>query len=1340
MGNTFTLKLRKFVATLSLTTLLASMLVVPQASGASLDDAPSWARNAVEELADLSQSSLRLNDATDKCEFSKMLTVAFGLEEETLDPFTFTDVPEWAKGYVGAMVNNEIAKGDSATKFGCGAPMSRAVQVKMIVNALGLEEGTLDSKYDSEFAGVEWAKGAFAAALTEGIVKGDDSTGALRPAANANRAESFVLAYRAMGGDESEGEEVEIPGDLKVTVASTTPAAKSVPKNGFEVPYTTFKFSAEGSDADVEIKQIVVTRAGLGSSSNFTAVKLYSNGKQLGSEKTVSSSTNTATFNFSTPVVVPKGGFMEVEVRGDMAGGTIDGAQNQFGIAAATDVTTNGDAVGGTFPAYGNVMTLANVSVGSLEFDQEDVTGDLEVGDTDEVLGRVELEAGSAEDLRVTQLRYRQAGSVDGEKYLANLKLYNGGTLVGQAPKWDGDYAVFDFSPVLEIDKGDDVNLELRGDVTGGIDSTVSFEVRDEKDVVAYGEVLGFRANVSQATGDTDPTDRDIVGGDLNFALAAKNPPSQQVAIGVKDHEFMRFNVTTAGDAITVEDFALILNPTTGKASEITDIKISRVNSDGSFTNVAGPVDGTTTTDSNDETLTFTEDWDIEAQKTTEFVVTGDVATTVSANDTFVFSIDVSAIGAVYDSGSRDDVEAADITPSSDVTGSTFTVSAPTLTVGLASTPASKTVVKNSKDIQVSAFNLVANTVSDIKVTSVTLTQYDGDGDATKDDLTNVRLYTRGDSGALTPLSTSGKNLNDDEEVTFSGVSILVPKGKTVTLVVVADVPSSATAGRDFGIGIAASDITAQDGESRTSTVTVSGLPKNNGETVKLTVAASGTLSAGTDGETPSAYVLTTNSDMNLVHVVKYTANVEAFKINSFTVQGTDAAADELESYTVKYKDAAGTERTVTQSVDSAADSLFDLADGQELFVPAGSDAKLYIYANTNSEADGADSGQTLAVTVADDTDFEAFATGSNSRVTDAGEDITGNTHTVYASKVLVAKASDTPTSSSVTAGSGQEVFKFNLTAKGESTPTLVALAATVSGTATLATTANGSATLVDNTGETEATEAFVDAPTDDGGSTDVTFGAADGQFDGIPRGANVLIYDHSETTYYPRVVTALATGLLTFTPAIDSFTDAASDALYYMPLQPGSGKLYFGAATTLGANLVDNTTTSVTVTSTDGFAIGDSFVARGARSTGVVIECTGTISAIPDATTITLGAATQCTGDATLDYDYDSLATAVAYVGGANDYIDEEITGTEKFTVKGDLTGVTPSSGTRTVQVRINAGSDVDFHDDFADLGDDLDDAFENTLFLINNNNLNLNETGFEQFPINGSSLSFSN
>ncbi|MBP7819562.1 S-layer homology domain-containing protein, partial [Candidatus Gracilibacteria bacterium] len=207
MGNTFTLKLRKFVATLSLTTLLASMLVVPQASGANLDEAPSWARNAVEELADLSQSSLRLNDATDKCEFSKMLTVAFGLEEETLDPFTFTDVPEWAKGYVGAMVNNEIAKGDSATKFGCGAPMSRAVQVKMIVNALGLEEGTLDSKYDSEFAGVEWAKGAFAAALTEGIVKGDDSTGALRPAANANRAESFVLAYRAMGGDESEGEE-----------------------------------------------------------------------------------------------------------------------------------------------------------------------------------------------------------------------------------------------------------------------------------------------------------------------------------------------------------------------------------------------------------------------------------------------------------------------------------------------------------------------------------------------------------------------------------------------------------------------------------------------------------------------------------------------------------------------------------------------------------------------------------------------------------------------------------------------------------------------------------------------------------------------------------------------------------------------------------------------------------------------------------------------------------------------------------------------------------------------------------------------------------------------------
>ena len=1334
-------KLRKAVATFTVATLIASLLVIAPAH-AAVPSEFSWAEDAAEALGDPEFfTSEALGADVTKCLFSQILMNALELDAAPESAEGFTDVPEWAMDAVGAMVANGIAEGrdPEAGVFGCADSMSRAEAVVMSSNAFnlcsleGADTGSVDA---DDFVGVEWAMEAFECSTGLGVVNQS------RPTDEMSKAESFKLVYGGMDPvnnvteDEGDDEPAAEAGDLVVRLSGDSPAADNIPKNAFEAVYGVFVFDATDSEGDVEITNLTVTRDGLGASSNFSNVKVYSGGKQYGGEKTFTTSTNTASFNMTaSPLVVPAGSLVEVEVRGDMAGGSIEGARNRVGLASADAVVSDAAAVGGTFPVYGETMTLANSSVGTLTYTHTDVTGGLEVGDSDEILGRIKLAASSVEDIVVNSLRYRNAGSSDADDF-ANLELRHGGDVIASSPTWDGDYAVFEFETPLEIERGNNKNLILYGDITGGIGNTVAFEVKETKDVVAYGEVYGFRVNNAESAS-FSPTARTISGGALNFSLAAANPPAQQVAVGDDDVEFMRFNVTTGGDAVRIEDFDLTLTPATSSASEITDIRLVEVSEDGTFgTTLAGPVDGSTTTASTAETIDFTDDWEIAAQTTTTVAVLADIDGGVSASDTFRFDIDVSGISAEYVSDS-DSVASGDITPSSDVTGSVMTVAAPALTVTLSSSPLSKTVVKNATDVKVSAFNMQANTVSDITLTAVTLTQYTSGTDDYQD-VSNIGLFVEED-GALTQISNSKKDLtsNASPTATFSSLNnFTIEAGDTVKVVVVADIPSSATATNSFGLGLAANAITAQDEEGTSLATAPPSSAVNNTPTVEVTIAAAGSLSAALDGDSPTSSIVSTDTDMFPVTSVKFESTNDAFEISKFEFKTDDAAdSDEVESITVSYANAAGETVTLTQPVNSSGVASFAPADANRVYVPKDDDAVVEVFVNTNAEAAGADSGTTLGVDFDYDTNFEAFGEGANNRITSVGSaDVAGNHHTVYATDLLVAISDDTPQSADVTEGSGQPVLKFSLKSEGENNANLIAVGVTMSGTATLAqNTATGSATLEDQGGDTEATEAYLQDASAAGGGTTTTFVVDNlDDLDGLPAGSTVIVYDDSGSTAYARKVTLLTDGseTITITPALSAAT-AASDTISYVPLQPGTGKLYFGTATYLGADVADAAGT-ITVSSINGFAIGDTVTALGATSAGAVIECTGTITTLDATTTIT--AAMTCTGSGTIDYDYVSGNTAVAYTGA----IDEEISGTETFTVKGDLTGATPSSGSKTVQARLNAATDILWDDDRPDVGDDMDNPFENSSFGISTANLNKEKTGYSTFPLNGKALSF--
>jgi len=268
--------------------------------------------------------------------------------------------------------------------------------------------------------------------------------------------------------------------------------------------------------------------------------------------------------------------------------------------------------------------------------------------------------------------------------------------------------------------------------------------------------------------------------------------------------------------------------------------------------------------------------------------------------------------------------------------------------------------------------------------------------------------------------------------------------------------------------------------------------------------------------------------------------------------------------------------------------------------------------------------------------------------------------------------------------------LRFDVTADSNNLALLSEVALSISGS--VDTTGSGNAYLYDASDLSSplATESYK-AVTATAGGTTTTIVAANGAFDGIPVGATIRIYNASASAYFSGTYTVVSitsngTDTLTFTPAVSEAT-ASGDIVYYRPLQPGSGKLYFGAHTVL-TNDVANGATTLSVSSINGFATGDTITVKGYDANGNLLTATGTIKAL-SGTTITLDSGVSLT--ATIDYDYLSdtdnalankhTSTAIVYEGISTYGSVGDIIGagsTITYVVKGDTTGATTGENLR--------------------------------------------------------------
>ncbi len=108
-------------------------------------------------------------------EFAKMLVKAVGLVENRA-ACTFTDVDDWAKGYVGALFEAGITEGISGTEFGAKNKLTREQMATFFVRAMGMEKRAEDSKVKSTFSDrweiSDYAKSNVAFAQQIGLIGG----------------------------------------------------------------------------------------------------------------------------------------------------------------------------------------------------------------------------------------------------------------------------------------------------------------------------------------------------------------------------------------------------------------------------------------------------------------------------------------------------------------------------------------------------------------------------------------------------------------------------------------------------------------------------------------------------------------------------------------------------------------------------------------------------------------------------------------------------------------------------------------------------------------------------------------------------------------------------------------------------------------------------------------------------------------------------------------------------------------------------------------------------------------------------------------------------------------
>ncbi|MFA6160986.1 MAG: hypothetical protein WC766_02280 [Patescibacteria group bacterium] len=815
---------------------------------------------------------------------------------------------------------------------------------------------------------------------TISYTNGSDVTGA--------EADNFWSVACTTGG-------VAQSGSVSVTLASDTPAGTTVPKNAMSVPMVKVTLSA--GSADALVSGLRFHRVGVGATTDFANVYLYDqNGTRLTTGRSVNASSNMVEFN-SLNVTIPANSMKSYYVYADFSTPTATGGNHAFELADAASVVLSGTGtVSGSFPVRGNVFVVGTASAGTISIAKGPTPANPNIGAKDAEISSFKLTA-ATNDISVKRVTLYQAGTADNAD-LTNFALYQGTTKVASAATVDtkGHITLNLDTPFL-IANGVTRVFSLHADVAGRAARTIRTYVEYATDIYAVDSVYnsGAAVTITDYDGDTATTDYSEVttqGGQLTFAF--NGPVSSNIAKGRLATQLYKFSLTSPDNDLEIRNLRMNLTAITGQLCSAAacatpffrNIKIVDL---ATGNTLVGPKELSTTASITTQDFVFNETFVVKAGETKDLALVADLANSTDANFidmTYRGIFQAFAAGDVKVVSTGENLDLSKIVPNADTNGNVMTVKASSLTVALASTPISDTVVKKAANKPVVGLTLTAGSQSDVTVTNVILkcaanisatTWAYADCDQR---VTSLAIFD-GDTQvglARTPDTTTG-------EAPISNMNLLIPKGTTKTLTVKATFASTASSTHSDKIAVGLTDsgatsITAQDEDSNTLTMTggaiaqatydtdaseqFSGVGGNGNPPVYQTIVNSGSITISADAHPASTIVVGNSTGDTWVPFARYKAHatyedMTIDKVRVANVGGGDNA--NFQQVAIAMGGAVKGAATLSAGATGATD--VDLT-GNTITVPKGSDVNFEVWGKlsdvvSSSTAHGATTGVT---------------------------------------------------------------------------------------------------------------------------------------------------------------------------------------------------------------------------------------------------------------------------------------------------------------------------------------------------------------------------------------------
>lgn len=822
---------------------------------------------------------------------------------------------------------------------------------------------------------------------------------------------------------------------LTVSLASNTPAAGSIVADNTSgdgaqamASMLTASFAA-GSDGDMAVTTLKVTRKGISADADLANAYLYDGDTRIAEMLNISG--NVITFSNSAGLfTVSKGTSKAITVKVDVTNGTSAGKTIALSINAASDVVAGSATVAGSYPIVGNYMTTAQVGdLGKVTVANVSPTGATTVdpGQTGYEVWRFSV-AATDQKVKVSKIKVTNIGSV-ATTDLANIKLMDAATQLGSTAASLGidGTVTFDMSanPLVVI-AGQTKNLSVMADIVGGTTRTFRFTIQRSADVVAMDDNYGIYLKPNQTdsfvviTANTATTATTINSGTLTVSVDPASPTGN-VARDYTDQEFARFQFKASGEAVKVT--SLTATSSGGTAGGINNAKLYL---DG--TQVGSTADLAAAANT---TFNFGNSFIIPAGATKTVVVKGEVkkADATSFADGNTVRVDL----VVGSSNAQGQTSLTSINTSA-ANGNVLTVRTGAMTLGVNAGLSNAAVgtptgVKGAASTRIASFSLTAGSGEAVTVTQIVLKNNAIASYALGNDFQNLTL-----KNGSTQLGTTIGSLSTAASNTYTftpSPSISIAAGQQYVVDVYAD---SLTGASNTAVAYSAVLLDSVTATGQSTNSSAGDGTDQAGQNIYI--ATSGTLTLAAASDMPIAQLRSMGQTGQTLATFKLTAGPqEGISVTKVivtdTISGTSAAATGSITNLKLFKSDGTQVGTTVTSMTSSSTGLNVLATFtgiSNLAVTKGGTEILTLKGDVNSYPNAV-SGSAHTFQIISSGDVTALGALSGQGPTVSGAPA-GTAQTVYKSELSVTNARANTSGGADTA---QEIgiYKFTNTSAG---------------------------------------------------------------------------------------------------------------------------------------------------------------------------------------------------------------------------------------------------------------------------------------------------------------------